>query len=798
MIIRKIKMVNFRWFSEKQIDFYGKPVVLFSAANGIGKTTTIDAIEWCLTGNIGRLKASFSSRSTNNDERKINVAGILKNRRAKEDDKVRVELSLFDGEKEMILCREQTEDTLDPKEFTLTLNGSTEDASAFLKEYINSSFYNYHFCDVQKSFHVQSTKRDKLKELFSEFITNYDVQTQMAKNLEVFAEDVDRYIEDLEKKKESPEKIEDLENRIVEARKSAKQVPYPETCFYPDERADLASLNQDALLAQKEAVRNCGYLAAQEVLDKLVRNAVVKKQLGELKEIVSCWETMGESIRRAMNLHFPNHTDAITAREKKLEALKHMTLVKDTILQDSVSVIALGNAGFTQSDFDADLKQIQEKEHRVNTLSSEIDLLTKNNKMLKLLSSLTSKKQVVIQYRDNMLAENGSVRCPICGSETFASMSTDEILWEANEYIGLNGKTATVKTTEKTSLQDEIEALYQKIICRAELVVMTERDKLEEQIRELNNLQNEVKPYFDAVVRLQKTSLQIRAEELSAEKAAQLLAAAENMILSDSEEQHAIVTYRQILTVLGYQLESETVQQTHAKVANLITRSYAVSNFSYDMLVSKLNAIDSILANQSLLEGIEKLEAYRHKNRAIDSEIAKLRDLYDIARSRADEITAIVAELSKDEYKKVGPALEKYYNKLARFNAVDEIHIELKNEGISLVDKRKKNIVNILSNGQISVFMLALFFAGIDARKGREKMKIYFIDDLTACMDDVNMLAFMDLLKYQVTSRSTMDQLFFTTCDDRISNLLKYKLTGRGIELCELGETELRERPVGL
>lgn len=105
-----------------------------------------------------------------------------------------------------------------------------------------------------------------------------------------------------------------------------------------------------------------------------------------------------------------------------------------------------------------------------------------------------------------------------------------------------------------------------------------------------------------------------------------------------------------------------------------------------------------------------------------------------------------------------------------------------------------KNIVNVLSNGQINVFMLAHFFAGINARNDHEKMKVYFIDDLTACMDDVNMLAFMDLLKYQMSSKATMEQLFFITCDERISKLLKYKLSGRGIELCELLETDFASR----
>ena len=72
-------------------------------------------------------------------------------------------------------------------------------------------------------------------------------------------------------------------------------------------------------------------------------------------------------------------------------------------------------------------------------------------------------------------------------------------------------------------------------------------------------------------------------------------------------------------------------------------------------------------------------------------------------------------------------------------------------------------------------------------------MKIFFIDDLTACMDDVNMLAFIDLLKYQISSKETIDQLFFVTCDSRISRLLKYKMNGHGIELKELLEADFKQ-----
>ena len=244
-------------------------------------------------------------------------------------------------------------------------------------------------------------------------------------------------------------------------------------------------------------------------------------------------------------------------------------------------------------------------------------------------------------------------------------------------------------------------------------------------------------------------------------KAAEMLAAVEIALL-DGFQEHAIRTeYQQILTVLGYPFESETLQQTYEKLKNLITDNYDVSDFSYDLFVSKLNAIESILANQHFLDLKQELDKIYQRNEELDAKIKELERLKSNASRRAEDIRKIVNQLSEDEYKKVGPTLGKFYNKLARFNATEGIQIKLESEGISLVDNNDKNIVNILSNGQISVFMLAYFFAGINVRNEREKMKVYFIDDLTACMDDVNMLAFMDLLKYQMSSKATMEQLFF-------------------------------------
>lgn len=790
MIIRKIRMVNFRGFRDKTIDFNDKSVVLLSAANGIGKTTTVDAIEWCLTGNIGRLKTAFDTRSTNEADRKMNTDGILKNRDAGAKEKVKVVLWLFDGEKETILCREQLKDELNPGSSKVTIDENEEIAKAFIREYVGDSFYNFHFCDVQKSFNVQSKKRKELKDFFSEFITNYDERKQIAENLDLFVEDVDRYIEDKTKQKVPQVVIENHEMQLAKAREAAKQVSYPLTIFYPEEKTEIANLDKEELTTQKTEVENCGYQVAKEGLYKLVENEVLKSQQSVIKKIAFYWETKGEYIRRAVKVGLSKNTDAITTLEMKLRKLKGLSLSKDTIFQDGESVIALCIDGFTKLDFDMDKKVIKEKEKKVKNLSVEIDLLSKNNKMLKLLSSLSANRQVVTEYRDIVFEENGVVRCPVCGSESFSTMEEALILKEADEYIKQNGEAVKVKEVDKTLLQTETEALYQKLINRTKIVVEKEKETLETKISDLKVLKDEIQPYFDEVKILQKSRQGINVEELSVEKIGELLAAVEEALLADTKEQKVRDAYQQILTVLGYEFKNETVQQTYAKVKNLITKSYEVSNFSYDLFVSKLNAIDSILTNQALYDVKQKLKEDNKKNQSLDAEIEELKKLKDIASQRAKNIREVVEKLSKDEYEKVGPALSKFYNKLIRFNSSDGINIVQENDGISLVDDKNKSIVNVLSNGQISVFMLAHFFAGINARNEREKMKVYFIDDLTACMDDVNMLAFMDLLKYQMSSKATMEQLFFITCDDRISKLLKYKLSGRGIELCELLEND--------
>lgn len=799
MMIRRVTMENFRYFSRKTIDFQNKPVILLSAANGVGKTTVADAIEWCLTGKIGRLKASYDTRSTNNTDRKNNAAGILKNRDVGKNDKVKVALTLIDGDQEIVLCREQDTDVLDPGKSIVTIDNDPEKAECFLRKHIGDdtqmeSFYNFHFCDIQKSFNVQSTKRDKLKGLFEEFITNYDAHKQVAQNLDVFAEDVQRYIEDNEKKITPAEDIQKKEEELAKILARAKHTPYPAVLFYPEEKTDIAALSMAELTAQRHAIRNCGFLAAKQALDRLAKNETTKRQHSAIHKIAFSWETMGDSIQCAIAAGLHEDTNAIESREKKRNELKNLSITQSKILRIAPKLIALGNEHFTQADFDGYRQKIDTAEKQVKELSTEIEQLSGNNKMLTILSNLTGQKQVLTEYRDSAIKEYGTVRCPVCGSDTFTELDADSILQEADRYIEQNNAAVNAKTEARTALQAQVDDLYQSLILRTKQMSAEAQQKLSDEIANLTALNTQVQPYFDAVRQLDG----IRPEELSAERAKQLQSEARDSLLTETQELEARIEYQQILTVLGYRFEAEPLQQTLAKVNGLITDPREITNFSYELLVAKINSLDGFLANQDHQAQKAALDQIHKQNRDAESEIEKLKILKDQASQRANRIRELVKDLSSSELENVGPALSKYYNKLARVNIKGGIKVELKDDGISLIDQNGKNIVNILSNGQISVFMLAYFFAAIQTRNDRENMKIFFIDDLTACMDDVNMLAFLDILKYQMSSeqtssKKTMDQLFFITCDERISDLLEYKLNGRGIGLCKLVEKDLTE-----
>ncbi len=787
MKIVKVKLKNFRGFyGEKEFNFGGKPFVLLSAQNGLGKTSVIDAIEWCLTGSIGRLKEAYDNRSTNNTERRKNLDGILKNKNAHENDFIEVELIYSHDDKEHRLCRRQKKDDLNSEYSEVYLDGKSDFAKKELERIVDKSFYNYHFCDVQKSFGIQSKQRKDLPELFTEFITDYRKEKAIAENLEIFAIDAERYKDDLEKSKISDLKIKTLKNDIKECRLSTSFMDYPTKKLYIDENCNIENMDKLELDKQLHNLYLCGYYAAEKYLEKIVTNTDTHNLIYKLEELKRILNIKRNEIEKTLKYHLNINNEAIEKIHNKIQKYKCVNLNIRNIREQLKLVLEFDDNKNVNNFFNKLLGEIDVKEKEISDLEKNIKHLTAGNNILMGFSALLAQKENIVKYQEK------SKVCPVCGSEKFGDLQSDQILVNAEQYINNNNKLVNEKNIRKVEIEKDVKLLYNNLIQNVSNILKEKVDSLEEQKRRLEYLKDYTKDYFSIINQLSTSNENVCSKEslTTIEHIQGRIDLLNKNLLSKEDVNECRKKYKDILKVIGYNFANEEELTTVMRIREFVKDSPKDVYFDYSLFVQKINAINNTKNNQKYMEKLKELNKCLEQN----NEITKTQERYDIvcskARERSKKIIDLVNELTKLEYESIGPELKKYYKKLARVDSLNTIKIVSEEGQISIIDEQGKNIVNILSNGQLGIFILAYFFSGITKRSEKENCKVYFIDDLTACMDDVNMLSFLDLLKYQLLGGKNIDQLFFSTCDDRICRLLKYKLDGCGIEYCEIGEQD--------
>lgn len=788
MKIAKIRMKNFRGFpGEKEISFDGKSFVLMSAPNGSGKTSVIDAIEWCLTGSIGRLKEAYNNRSTNNTERKKNWDGILKNKNTGKKEYVEVELTYFDQDKTFHLSRKQKSDDLNSENSEVLLNGSSTLAKTELEKIVDKSFYNYHFCDVQKSFGIQSKQRKELPELFTEFITDYSRETAVAHNLEVFAADVERYKADLDKEKIDNSKIENLNEKLERYTKAPESVQYPQETLFNEEKLEIFQMDEIALNEQLGQLYSCGFSMAETYLNKLEYDRSYRDTISKLEDLKKILEKNQKEIDLSLKYNLHKDYSVIEVISDKIKEYEAMRLSVENIRKNSELLLDFKSESFEKDFYDKTINEINQNEKRLNELEKDIKHMTEGNIILSAFTELLSQKESIIKYREE------SEKCPVCGSVQFGQLSDSQILNEAEKYINDNNSLVTEKNKEKVKIGQTVQSLYKILIEAANRALNGEIENQKSKKIQLEIARDKTKYYFFLANQLAGArGVECKAGELNSTDYIQdQIHILRKRLLTEEEINQNRDNYQDILNLLGYKFADEEESATVVKIKERAKGCPEIINFNYSLLAQKINAIHSVKNNKEYLKSTSLLIQYRERNREIEEKEKKLDSLHDKAMGRSEKIKNLVERLKKEEYDSVGPDLKKYYKKLARIDSITTINIVFEDDQISIIDENGKNLVNILSNGQLGVFMLSYFFAGIAKRSKKEQFKVFFIDDLTACMDDVNMLSFLDLLKYQMMEGKNMEQVFFVTCDDRICRLLKYKLDGCEVEYCEIGEHEL-------
>lgn len=632
--------------------------------------------------------------------------------------------------------------------------------------------------------------------MFKEFITDYSDEERVAENLALFQRDADLKIN---KKIEAKKKVEIQKNSVEEELEKLADTPsfqeYPKVVMYDGEVVDLQGKDRKFLQEQQNNIYSCGYSYVNDILKEKIENHKNEELCKNLDSLIQNLQENKENVKKAIRARLDRNTTCIVECTKKIEEYEAVILDRNSILDRGKTIIKFNNASFTKKYFEQKKQEIQDLNEKIKNLDETIRAFSDGNEIIEALTNLIDKKQALAEYQRLRLGEGIQVRCPVCGSEKFAEIETQQILKEASDFLEVNKTNLNKKVEEKELKKRECNELKDELILKAKEVLKTEIQKETESRENLLNVQKSTKEFFALQKRISSVIKDTNdiywwseVDNLIDKK--QKL---EKKQISKEEMSKKQREVEDVLNLLNFKMEAtDSDQAIQNKISSRVEKAPKILVFTKKLLIEKMNALSYMIQDQEIAELNKKLKNSQNMIEELDNEIRQIKQVKEWADEHEEKIKRLVTELIQQEYENVGPNLYKFYKKLSRINTIKNIKIipdGVENQ-VSLTDETGKHVVNILSNGQLSVFILAYFFAGIVSRGNDEKFKIYFIDDLTACMDDVNMLSFLDLMKYLLKEKEgPVDQMFFATCDERIEKLLCYKMDG-----CEIPYTKLTEK----
>ncbi|MCR3758137.1 AAA family ATPase [Clostridium felsineum] len=780
--LEKVLIENFKAYKEEtSFSFNDSQFILISGSNGFGKTTIIDAIEWGITGTIKRIEIAYFERNSKKKEqiRGENNTGIIKNKFCDVNDAVKVTLFFKIDKEQVIIERSQNEDKINGKSKVKYVKANSEEIKKKIEKLLKEdSFYQYFICDTQKAYRFLNKTREDVKNQFQDFLKNRTIENCIIDNLQKVVEWNDNIVANESKKITEVDKINEKQKKIDEFKeKTFKELTYPTYKFYETENVDITSMGYEEINKQKGILEQIAYQRMRFLLQVIVSNENKKKNNKQLKKISEVYSEKKKKVIKAVALKLWD--DSIISEENnRISDLQK--IVYELTTENFFSKIELNKNILKDS---IDKIRIQEKKNENDTINSiikekdeEIENLEKGNAIIKILSNIVAGKEGLVEYKEK------SDLCPVCGKDGYKNIKNEEIAIQAQKYV-------EEQNTKIVDLKKQLSDSKDKRINLVKGFLKETKDFLNEDIESKVNEVNtwrqiyqSAKTFFELC---DKNSINYKIEGFSDQYIVDSISNGTKPIMDNSEYTKVKQEFMNLKTLLDWEKgENDDYNKMYIIIQSYINTEYEfdISNIQFDIFSQKWTSLLKIYANNEIKRLNDEIIKIKQDNEKINNQIATIKSQNGRVTKRLNEIKKYLSRLEKAELTGVGNYIYKIFYKIIKHTDIEDFKLSRDgaktNSGVVINDQNQTNILNILSEGQLSIFLLSMFIGNAIKRKNEIEFKTYFLDDITSSMDDMNVLNFVELIKYQLSSHEGIfDQFFFSTCDGGLERMFLHKMS---------------------
>lgn len=799
MKILEVEANNFKLFTTKFQaikDLEEADIVLFNGPNGYGKTSVFDILEFCLTGEIGRINRyteELAIEKNTTGESKILIADESKEAYVKlvlEELGKRIEIrysyipqsgkrkaskennphNIFKCFTRSIFCdeKEVTDQETFLKELQLNESGEWFDKCCFLSQDEHLQFLK----EAKKS------KAEAISFLFEIPVKWEEEQKKLNNILDELSNRRRRkstaYITRLE------EKEAELTNQVNELKKRTTSDETSKIGAYHRLFEDkIISWDQETICfdetTYEEAIREVDELlyfsAHQEECKNYLFNLPYRDYRKEFNgaEDISC---------AVYPLEYAYRFYGLIAQERDLEK-RYAKDRKEQVLLECIQKKEYGDINWkfvNEEKFlnENEIMEIQAQLRIVKNLESTQGIWQKT------MVSLKNARNDLMKYAKTVI-QNKEIEetvCPLCGAsyENWEDLEKN-IKKETDVLTNLSDDSANQIQIIKEQLYTNFFAGIEKNIYENQKTAVSENTYQMLQKVKINKPQ---------ILEIQKLLHNLNI----------LLPDSFHESISDINEGYDCLLkslqgkLKKVPVEVELQLDGKKFKEKYDKYYDNDEKKFLekTANMFHDKKKYIKNSYYS--ANQKALERTsEKLQRVTGRKNQLEKIIKRLTDYqYAINEGMQNYKKKIIRDIEPLLHVYTAKILQQKFNGKSIFISVDE-----KIENVQLINsvEDKNDILYSMSSGQLSAVALSFLLCMNQVYGSHKTCSILLIDDPVQTIDDVNMVGFVDILRYGFADR----QIFVSTHEQKFEWFLRYRYlkAGKTVKIFNMKDLMLKE-----